>query len=172
MRHGSSTYRDVLKQKPLSPTCIRDLKTNWCHDHKGGKELSGSLRGKPRENSRWSHWITLHPSKSLQNCTSWWFQPIWKILVKLDHLPRRGEHKKSLKPPPSVAFTVAPNGLSRPFGRNKAMILELYKELLKPGLKHKHSSQSEQLGWSPFKSEQLGWCVELIISRCFLTYQW
>ena len=26
---------------------------------------------------------------------SWWFQPIWKILVKLDHFPRvRGENKK------------------------------------------------------------------------------
>ena len=23
-----------------------------------------------------------------QNITSWWFQPIWKILVKLDHFPR------------------------------------------------------------------------------------
>ena len=22
--------------------------------------------------------------------TSWWFQPIWKILAKLDHLPREG----------------------------------------------------------------------------------
>ena len=26
---------------------------------------------------------------------SWWFQPIWKILVKLDHFPKdRGEHLK------------------------------------------------------------------------------
>ena len=33
--------------------------------------------------------------------TSWWFQPIWKILVKLDHFPRdRGETKKYFKPPP------------------------------------------------------------------------
>ena len=37
--------------------------------------------------------------KSLK--TSWWLnQPIWKILVKLDHFPRvRGENKKCLKPP-------------------------------------------------------------------------
>ncbi len=36
------------------------------------------------------------------NQPSWWFQPIWKILVKLDHFPRdRGENKKYLKPPPS-----------------------------------------------------------------------
>ncbi len=27
--------------------------------------------------------------------SSWWFQPIWKTLVKLDHFPRfRGENKK------------------------------------------------------------------------------
>ena len=33
--------------------------------------------------------------------TSWWFQPIFKILVKLDHFPKdRGENKKYLKPPP------------------------------------------------------------------------
>ncbi len=32
--------------------------------------------------------------------TSWWFQPIWKILVKLDHLPSSGENNKYLKPPP------------------------------------------------------------------------
>ena len=35
--------------------------------------------------------------------TSWWFefQSVWKILVKLDHVPNfRGENKKCLKPPP------------------------------------------------------------------------
>ena len=33
--------------------------------------------------------------------TSWWFQPNWKILVKLDHFPpSRDEHKRYLKPPP------------------------------------------------------------------------
>ena len=30
--------------------------------------------------------------------TSWWFQPIWKIFVKLDHFPKfRGEHEKKMK---------------------------------------------------------------------------
>ena len=34
--------------------------------------------------------------------TSWWFEKIWKILVKLDHFPKdRGKHKTWLKPPPS-----------------------------------------------------------------------
>ena len=31
----------------------------------------------------------------------WWFQPNWKILVKLDHFPGYGWNKKDLKPPPS-----------------------------------------------------------------------
>ena len=39
-------------------------------------------------------------------CTGWWFQPIWKILVKLDRFPKWGwkyeNKKKSLKPPPSM----------------------------------------------------------------------
>ena len=37
--------------------------------------------------------------------SSWWFQPHWKILVKMDHFPRdRDENKKYLKPPPSCLF--------------------------------------------------------------------
>ena len=45
------------------------------------------------------------PSESgkidVQKFSSWWFQPIWKILVKLGIFPpNRGEHKKKLKPPP------------------------------------------------------------------------
>ena len=35
--------------------------------------------------------------------SGWWFQPIGKIFVKLDHFPRdRGEHKQYLKPPPRI----------------------------------------------------------------------
>ena len=36
-----------------------------------------------------------HPCRS-----SWWFQPVWKILVKLDHFPSKGKTIKCLKPPP------------------------------------------------------------------------
>ena len=35
--------------------------------------------------------------------SSWWFQPLWKILVKLDYSPSRGENKKYLKPPANDA---------------------------------------------------------------------
>ena len=37
--------------------------------------------------------------------TGWWFQRIWKILVKMVILPQIGVNiKKSLKPPPSLGF--------------------------------------------------------------------
>ena len=32
--------------------------------------------------------------------TSYWFQPTWKIFVKLDHFWSKGRNKKQLKPPP------------------------------------------------------------------------
>ena len=38
--------------------------------------------------------------------TSWWFQPIWNILVKMESSPNRGENKKSLKPPTRLAWSV------------------------------------------------------------------
>ena len=42
--------------------------------------------------------VLLYPSN-----TTWWFQPIWKIFVKLDHFPKfRVENKKCLKPPPRI----------------------------------------------------------------------
>ncbi len=76
-------------------------------------------------NSLWNQWIALHEvlcvfkdihtyyihidiyiyieieSQQLtQSSSSWWFQPIWKILVKMDHFPNfRGEHRTYLKPP-------------------------------------------------------------------------
>ena len=39
--------------------------------------------------------------------TSWWFQPIWKILVKLDDFPKyRDENHKYLKPPPRISLAI------------------------------------------------------------------
>ncbi len=44
----------------------------------------------------WDFVVNLYDPKK----TSWWFQPSWKILDKLDHFPRdRGENKTCLKPP-------------------------------------------------------------------------
>ena len=43
-------------------------------------------------------------SKKHNSSSSCWFQPIWKILVKMGIFPNRGENKKSLKPPPSSSF--------------------------------------------------------------------
>ena len=40
---------------------------------------------------------------------SWWFQPIWKIWVKLDHFRKdRDESKESLKPLPSLLTMFSP----------------------------------------------------------------
>ena len=44
-------------------------------------------------------WITSKACDFQNNSSSWWFQPLWEILVKLDLSP--GKNKKCLKPPPS-----------------------------------------------------------------------
>ncbi len=41
------------------------------------------------------HHTTIYYNHIIYNQTSWWFQPIWTILVRLDHFPR-DEHKKYL----------------------------------------------------------------------------
>ena len=39
--------------------------------------------------------------KHVRFISSWWFQPIWRILVKLDHFPKvRGKHKNMFQLPP------------------------------------------------------------------------
>ena len=40
--------------------------------------------------------------------SGWWFQPIWKILVKLDYSisPGRDENKTYLKPPPRIFMVI------------------------------------------------------------------
>ena len=44
-------------------------------------------------------------SKSIMRSSSWWFQPLWKILVKMGIFPKfRGENKTYLKPPPSYTL--------------------------------------------------------------------
>ena len=43
-----------------------------------------------------------HKRDEIQQWSGWWFQPIWKIWVKMgSSSPNRGENKKYLKPPPS-----------------------------------------------------------------------
>ena len=45
-------------------------------------------------------------STSQQILSGWWFQPTWKILVKLDHFPNfRGKNQKCLKPPSFQWYT-------------------------------------------------------------------
>jgi len=43
-----------------------------------------------------------HKEPTCQKLSSWWFQPIWTIWVKLDHFPKVwSEHRKYSKPPSS-----------------------------------------------------------------------
>ena len=47
--------------------------------------------------------INLHFTYIFSHITGWWFEPNWKIWVKLDHFPRnRDENKKYLKSPPRL----------------------------------------------------------------------
>ena len=50
--------------------------------------------------------------------STWWFQPIWKILVKLDHFPRdRGENKKLFETTSQMLFLFVwkPNDVTTSF---------------------------------------------------------
>ena len=60
--------------------------------------FSSSLCKRPEGNPMISfHSITIkHPG--------WWFQPIWKILVKWDEYPNIWRNKKGSKPPTSTIF--------------------------------------------------------------------
>ncbi len=49
----------------------------------------------------WKAVIFLYKS-SYTFISSWWFQPIWKILVNLDHSPNRDENNKYVKPPANI----------------------------------------------------------------------
>ena len=56
-----------------------------------------------------THLTNFYPKKwhcRVKHLTGGWLnQPIWKVLVKMGIFPNfRGEHQKSLKPPPSWAF--------------------------------------------------------------------
>ena len=52
----------------------------------------------------------VHVAGKTHTQASWWFQPIWTILVKLDHFRRdRGENNKCLKPPPGSRIDLTCN---------------------------------------------------------------
>ena len=105
IQHTFHNAMTVVKDRPIElliPPCEMNLplphssilKENWAkHLWKQGifqRDL-GSIQ----------HW-------AWEIVSSWWFQPIWKILVKWSWIisPVRGENKKSLKPPPGF-FSLA-----------------------------------------------------------------
>ena len=60
---------------------------------------------------------------SLSSC--WLNQPLWKILVKMEKSPSRGEQKKMLKPPPS-SWHIAPSHSRFNGRRDKISRMEKY----------------------------------------------
>ena len=53
---------------------------------------------------RWDEMLAyLQHRRGMYILSSWWFQPVWQILVKMGIFPNRSEDKKYLKPPPSYS---------------------------------------------------------------------
>ena len=72
----------------------------WCQQEASCKEFEYILEAKIPDAHRHVMSKLTAIEKTWQLVASWWFQPIWKILVKVDHFPKvRGEHKRYLKPP-------------------------------------------------------------------------
>ena len=67
------------------------------HHHHASSASSGSGSA----TSKASKTFTPPKRGPFQPLSSWWFQPIWKILVKLEIFPSRVENEKYLKAPPS-----------------------------------------------------------------------
>ena len=63
----------------------------WVDDLVGGFLLQ-PIFGKYAQSSNWIPFSPTHSGVKIQKKSkppaSWWFQPVWKILVKLDHFPK------------------------------------------------------------------------------------
>ena len=79
---------ETARKESLTIICFRGGGCNFCWNLFLGIGNFGNWRTKLK------HFRLL--------LTGWWFQPIWKILVKMGIFPKvRGENKTYLKPPPS-----------------------------------------------------------------------
>ena len=82
--HGHHLFMHIILYCILDLTSIGidtwPLSSCWCFQQMqhGTWEVKGA--------------IYVHPNQT----TSWWFQPIWKILVQLDHFPRYGVKIKNI----------------------------------------------------------------------------
>ena len=52
----------------------------------------------------WSTPWVIFEGKPYEDKFCWWFQPIWKIWVKMGFFPKYNENQTYLKPPPRVAM--------------------------------------------------------------------
>ena len=89
--HFGSQTLSVGKSEPTLVTYVRPSDTNILRPRERAAETWAAVLGK----------VKVNDMSSMLTSPRWWFQPIWKISVKLDHFPRvRGENKQCLKPPP------------------------------------------------------------------------
>ena len=94
--------------------------------------------------------------------TSWWFQPLWKIFVRLDHFPNfRGENKTYLKPPPIVYIFPL---------QSKSAGYQLYQLDAKSRVWHWHDATKTNLaGYSPqVKRSKSSKSSRIFVSVCSL----
>ena len=84
---NTDTYNGFMEKSPYN--CVGISSPHRCHRLK-------TPHLPPSENCRpcqfpWEGWSTvacLSTFTCLHGRSSWWFQPLWKILVKLDHFPK------------------------------------------------------------------------------------
>ena len=92
-------------------------------------ECPGQLEA---DNRLWPSKLHAKAEQDLKkSLTSWWFQPICKIWVKMGIFPKQGENKKSLKPPPSWEFDQGPPSQAAG-GAAANKILKGYSHVMKP----------------------------------------
>ena len=102
-KKNAPAQKKILKKKKKDPAFLELVieKHHPFFRQNSKRTHTPGLPPKIREVS-WTLKFVIH--KSQQANTSWWLnQPIWKILVNVDHFPNfRGENLKKMKPPPKI----------------------------------------------------------------------
>ena len=98
----SDRFSPEGRVRTLSVASYTDTRSPWCEQKT--VQTFNVWRGRYDEIESLKVWVCIQRRSRLfhiPKVSSWWFQPLWKPLVKLDHFPRdRGENNKYLKPPP------------------------------------------------------------------------
>ena len=101
-RYKHHKFKNIQDEKPF--TFVRPL-VGWCiyvkpTQQKGTKssQINPEMSQNLSPSAFWRHLAPFpspdHSILDTPTLSSWWFQPIWKILVKLDHFPKWGWTQK------------------------------------------------------------------------------